>query len=779
MVLLNSCFKLISNEDTDPTFKTVINLSSTTLSPSQSKVLNRGLTFVPKPQITLPPILSATEAFIRRLKIHDYFKFRGNPFRTKIPYIAKSTWNPPEDKIDPKLVKVIQDFTQDIQSLHIAPENKNLPRDEFLALRQLKSNHSIIIKKADKGSATVIMDKDNYLREGYRQLNNPAHYEKISEPIYPQTASKMRDILLKIRKADLINDKQFRFLCPPQNPRPRYFYMLPKIHKSPALWTIPNQMPPGRPIVSDCESISKNIAKYIDDHIKPFAINHDSYIKDTYDFVRKINSLDIPENCFLATLDVESMYTNIEHDYGLSAMRDAIPSFPPYDSIMELLELTLKSNDFLFDGQWYLQSRGTAMGTDFAPHYADTVLAKFERQVLAECQFKPLVFLRYLDDIFLVWQHGHEKFNDFLHQLNNHAPPIKFKAEVHQFSVDYLDTTVFKDPDNPLKLLTKVFFKPTDTHQLLHKHSFHPKHTFKGIVKSQITRFFRICSREPDFHAAWSILSNALRHRHYSRRWLRQLKQDTFRQLQIIGRIDEPNIINDGPSQISKCGHPRCHTCAIIQLTPTATSTTTGKTHKIIGSLSCSTSNLIYLATCTFCRKQYVGETQTPLKERMHKHHSAIQRRVDSSALYQHLYDHFMDNTTTFYESDYTLSNYDITPLEGINIFPGPVSVGDLGFTRLYRHQRETFWVDTLLTFQPFGLNKRREYDNLDRYKNDKPSIPLVIPFSSTAAKAGKIIKDHIEKLKENDEIERFDYDIIMAYSKHKTIGNQLISSKS
>ena len=45
---------------------------------------------------------------------------------------------------------------------------------------------------------------------------------------------------------------------------------------------------------------------------------------------------------------------------------------------------------------------------------------------------------------------------------------------------------------------TKVYFKPTDTLELLHKKSHHPNHTFKGLIKSQILRYVRICNNKQD-----------------------------------------------------------------------------------------------------------------------------------------------------------------------------------------------------------------------------------------------------------------------------------------
>ena len=62
----------------------------------------------------------------------------------------------------------------------------------------------------------------------------------------------------------------------------------------------------------------------------------------------------------------------------------------------------------------------------------------------------------------------------------------------------------------------------TDTHALLHKESFHPRHTFRGIVKSQLLRFHRICTREEDFEQAVRILFKALQGRGYGRSFLKR-----------------------------------------------------------------------------------------------------------------------------------------------------------------------------------------------------------------------------------------------------------------
>ena len=82
------------------------------------------------------------------------------------------------------------------------------------------------------------MDRSNYVMEGYRQLYNANHYKKIDMPIYPRTVIEVTNILNKLRSDWNISEKEFEFLLPLSEPRPRYFYMLPNVHVEASCWTI-------------------------------------------------------------------------------------------------------------------------------------------------------------------------------------------------------------------------------------------------------------------------------------------------------------------------------------------------------------------------------------------------------------------------------------------------------------------------------------------------------------------------------------------------------------
>ena len=107
------------------------------------------------------------------------------------------------------------------------------------------------------------MSKKNYISEAERQLSNQNRYAKLDTPVYTQAAVRISATLDKLQRTGYISKKQREYLEPPDTPRPRILYLLPKIHKAKDKWPQP-QMPSGRPIISDCNSESYKIAEYID-----------------------------------------------------------------------------------------------------------------------------------------------------------------------------------------------------------------------------------------------------------------------------------------------------------------------------------------------------------------------------------------------------------------------------------------------------------------------------------------------------------------------------------
>ena len=174
------------------------------------------------------------------------------------------------------------------------PSN-NLTKNERTSMKELSDREDIIITKADKGGAVVIVDVKDYIKEAERQLNNTDNYRKLQEDPTATNTKLVNDMIERFKKQKLVNEKVTGGLKRNDSKTPK-FYLLPKIHK---------EGNPGRPVVSSVNCHMANISKYVDYHLQPMVKEIPSYVKDTQDFLKKLEKVkDIPLESLLVTLDV-------------------------------------------------------------------------------------------------------------------------------------------------------------------------------------------------------------------------------------------------------------------------------------------------------------------------------------------------------------------------------------------------------------------------------------------------------------------------------------------
>lgn len=717
-----------------PTQSNILNLSLTyILNESEQSLLEKGLSFIPTPLgVDKNCLRRDLYRYHRRLKLLEKFNYTT----TSVPerFVEPSKWEPEWNSVSEPIKHLIRDDIQGLENISYGTVGRNnLSRQQRQALKKLKRNQDIVIKSADKGSKIVIMDKNQYLTEAKRQLNNSAHYIPLTRSLQLETQSKIRGIVTELYDKKYISSKQRFYLFGSDPPRPRKFYLLPKIHKDPRTWTVPHEIPPGRPIVSDCGSESCRVAEYIDFFLNPLSQKHSSYVKDTYEFVNKIKTIDVPPGAMLFSIDIDSLYTNIDTQLGLKAVRQAFIKYPdptrPDEALISLLELGLTQNDFEFDSRYYLQVHGTAMGKKFAPAYANIYMADWERTVFPKCRKVPLLYIRYLDDIFGVWCYSESDFEQFISVMNGHHDSITVKYNLQAEKIEFLDTEVFimRGEDGKGSLGTRVYFKPTDTHALLHKTSYHPKHTYKGIVKSQLIRFNRICTKQEDVELATAVLFKALRPRGYSRSFLRSIKTEVqqvqrsertnrnnniipfvstfsstslklnsivkthFQRLQdaieplsnlkIISAFKRNKNLKDllvHASLVSERQQKNAHFRSIKFLMNKHTNLSA----PVWQSFQLDSSNLVYVIECRVCNKLYIGQTKNKLLQRLKQHIYYIDRSDKLTELYVHFRTHGRNNLT-------------ISGLES-----------GVGWSRSQRFATERHWIRKLKTVLPNGLNE-------------------------------------------------------------------------
>ena len=106
----------------------------------------------------------------------------------------------------------------------------NMNVQERKALFDLKKNQSILILPADKGRATVVVDKDDYEKKVSDMLGDRKTYEELKRDPTPIYKRKLMSVLTRLKDEDKISSDMYFRLYPTSEKIPQ-LYCLPKIHK--------------------------------------------------------------------------------------------------------------------------------------------------------------------------------------------------------------------------------------------------------------------------------------------------------------------------------------------------------------------------------------------------------------------------------------------------------------------------------------------------------------------------------------------------------------------
>ena len=165
-----------------------------------------------------------------------------------------------------------------------------------------------------------------------------------------------------------------------------------------------------------------------------------------------------------------------------------------------LLEISTKGTVFYFNGCYYRQIDGVAMGSPLGPALANAFLSHYEQIWLDECplSFSPMFYVRYVDDVFVLL-----RSNDHLTRLSNYFsskhPNIRFTFEVEKDNcLPFLDVDVFRENG---KLSTSVHRKDTFSGVFTNFKAFLPDVYKKGLVATLLHRAYTINSSFLTLHA--------------------------------------------------------------------------------------------------------------------------------------------------------------------------------------------------------------------------------------------------------------------------------------
>lgn len=133
-------------------------------------------------------------------------------------------------------------------------------------------------------------------------------------------------------------------------------------------------------------SLTEPLSQFIDLFANKFVSGLPSFLGDTADILNTIKQLKYEQADTRLTFDVQSLCTCIPNEIGLDALIQYLNKhpggiLPPNDFLFTLSEIILTINFFRFLDS-YLQSRGAAMGSAFAPSYACLVMGQWEEKYI-------------------------------------------------------------------------------------------------------------------------------------------------------------------------------------------------------------------------------------------------------------------------------------------------------------------------------------------------------------------------------------------------------------
>ncbi len=144
----------------------------------------------------------------------------------------------------------------------------------------------------------------------------------------------------------------------------------------------------------------------------------------------------------------------------------------------QILKILLKYNLFKFNGNYYKQKLGIAMGSKCGPSVANIFVHTYELKWIEI--YKPSLYVRFIDNIFIIIEQL-----DILENFINAFGSLKHTFN-HGEEVEYLDLSIKIDRISS-KLNFSVFKKKNNTFSYLCSN--HPKFIFKNIPKSLFIRF--------------------------------------------------------------------------------------------------------------------------------------------------------------------------------------------------------------------------------------------------------------------------------------------------
>ena len=454
----------------------VFNLSQLELSRLQQELLSRG------PRFGIPPTYVAKE------EIFSEFELYFGRLRPLVPDRESPGGKDKEDKLKAKLTSLAHEYAEVEQDRLKFP----LGKEHLAALHELRANKYIVITRPDKGTGTVVMDRDDYIAKMMTILEDRSKFQCLGScDDNDKTGLHERALqafLLRQCKEGEISREIYDRIRPSGSVRPR-IYGLPKVHKPEPI--------PLRPILSMTGSAQHEMARWLAEVLQPVLPRYSSNcVKDSFSFCEDLKEYGpVDHDTFLCSFDVVSLFTNVPIEETIQICLDTLYRSnikPPMISECLLKKLLIKCTrdvELSFNGNMFRQIDGVAMGSPFGPVLANIFLGFCESRIPDDMW--PYLYRRFVDDTFSVMGCRSEALR-FLECLNSLHPALRFTMEGEEDrKLPFMDVLVMREGRS---FTTTVYRKPTFTGLYTRWDSYSPTNQKIALIRSLTHRAKRICS---------------------------------------------------------------------------------------------------------------------------------------------------------------------------------------------------------------------------------------------------------------------------------------------
>ena len=173
------------------------------------------------------------------------------------------------------------------------------------------------------------------------------------------------NLLKSIKTEGGMNENLYRRLYPTRAGSPK-FYGLCKIHKVGI---------PLRSIVSSIGAVSYETSKELARILKPLVGKSPYHVHNTQDFIQQIKDIKLEEDQCMMSYDVKALFTSVPIQPAINTITKLLEEDTKLHqrtslsakNITSLLEFCLNSIYFTFQGRYFEQEEGAAMGSPISP----------------------------------------------------------------------------------------------------------------------------------------------------------------------------------------------------------------------------------------------------------------------------------------------------------------------------------------------------------------------------------------------------------------------------